>query len=417
MNFEKKWKNNSSRDFDKNLQSFLLSLLGSFLTISLYLTFSYYLFKRSGGMEPEFSFGEFVFPDSSQRDENWLKKTIPQEEIEKKIEEWIVSWKYLPYFNIGNKPTENRHLLLYGSPGSGKSYFAEQFAKNESLAYIFVKFGSEIWKGSAQRKINKVAEQAEEILKEERKKNGQNEIKPVVIIIDEIDSIGIKNFSENNNSDNDSTNGLLTLIDKLNQFWLNIIIIGITNYSQVLEEALIRSGRLGNQIKFNNMMSGNQTKKLIEKLAEKNQSLGVGIYKCQENKSGWKKNDPKKNWSVEWNDFWLKMEQKTIELIQEFQENDSEQELFSWIDIKKAFEFSLAKSFIEKKGEIEGEENLVETNEIEIKLSPQIADYEKHLREIIRIKRESEKYKKKQSVNFSTAKELFEAFRSFPADH
>lgn len=70
-----------------------------------------------------------------------------------------------------------------------------------------------------------------------------------MIILDEIDSVGIKSFSKHD-SRNEETNGILNMIDKIEREKLDIIVIGITNYPEKLEPALVRSGRLSNKIEF-----------------------------------------------------------------------------------------------------------------------------------------------------------------------
>jgi SpoVK/Ycf46/Vps4 family AAA+-type ATPase len=197
--------------------------------------------------------------------------------VREEFQIWVNSVKYLPRYKIGGQAEPERHALFYGPPGSGKTYLAEMFAKNESLRYIFAKFGTETFSGSAQQKVNKVMKQARNLLE----KNGGS--KPVVIIIDEMDSVGIKNPLMSGGSTQE-VNAVLTMIDEIKHDNLNIIVIGITNYPEMLDPALKRAGRLGRQIKVPYLTKEEITKMVnyLEKDMKKEQ---VGSPKSEENKS------------------------------------------------------------------------------------------------------------------------------------
>ncbi|CAI2177481.1 407_t:CDS:2, partial [Funneliformis geosporum] len=168
------------------------------------------------------------------------------------------------------------HALFYGPPGSGKSYLAEMFARNESLSYINANFGFELYVGSNQVKVNKVMEHAEYLLKLKG-----NE-KPVVIIIDEIDSIGTK--SDISHSSKQEVNALLTMIDNIKSKKLNIIVIGITNYPDALDSALKRAGRLGRQIEVP-YLTREEITKMVKCLESDMKKDKEGSYKHEGNKS------------------------------------------------------------------------------------------------------------------------------------
>jgi len=158
--------------------------------------------------------------------------------------------------------------LLYGPPGTGKTYLAEMFAKNEALAYTRVNFATEFVVGSSKAKQDKIFQQAKKIIEEKQKETLCKVTKPVVIIIDEIDAVGRKTFSPISPNNNEATDNLLINIDKIRQEKLNIVIIATTNYSSVLDPALVRTGRFGYQIKFS-YPTESEIDKMVERCQEK----------------------------------------------------------------------------------------------------------------------------------------------------
>ncbi|CAG8708308.1 7276_t:CDS:2, partial [Cetraspora pellucida] len=119
-------------------------------------------------------------------------------------------------------PEVDKHVLISGPPGSS-------IAKQEAAL-------------KEARRILKAEENRQKRLGIKEK------IKPVVTVIDELDSVGIKDTNANNSSSRDEVNGLLRLFDDINQEKLNIIVIGITNYPEALDDALVRAGRFGRKI-------------------------------------------------------------------------------------------------------------------------------------------------------------------------
>lgn len=255
----------------------------------------------------------FVKPDPDQKNENWIQERIVKDDVRKEVEIWINSFKYLPNYFAKEGPEVDKHVLISGPPGTGKSYLARDFCENEALRYAFVKFDTVLWKGSSIAKQEAALKEARRILKVEenrQKRLGIKEkIKPVVMVIDELDSVGIKDTNASNSSSRDEVNGLLRLFDDINSEKLNIIVIGITNYPEALDDALVRAGRFGRKIEV-----GYPTDEEIDKLfdfLEKEMKSERG-YKLLDNKDKWNKERNEENLIIKWpSDFWSEVRRIT----------------------------------------------------------------------------------------------------------
>ncbi|CAG8523337.1 25131_t:CDS:2 [Cetraspora pellucida] len=139
------------------------------------------------------------------------KNSVFPQEIKEEVKEFLEGRKKC---GLGIPGLEQEHLLLYGPPGSGKSYLAQEIGKNEASSYVFVNLMMEFVHGSGKAKQDQLFREAK------RKLARGEEGKPVVIIIDEIESVGTKTFSSEQ-----------------------------TNVEAVNYEALVRPGRLGFKIK------------------------------------------------------------------------------------------------------------------------------------------------------------------------
>nr|CEL65248.1 TPA: N-ethylmaleimide-sensitive factor, putative [Neospora caninum Liverpool] len=136
-----------------------------------------------------------------------------------------------------------RGMLLYGPPGTGKTLIARQIGKSLRAREPVIVNGPEIlnkYVGQSEENIRNLFKAAED----EYRKLGDN-ASLHIIIFDEIDAICKQRGSNPSSAGvNDSiVNQLLSKIDGVEAL-NNILLIGMTNRIDMIDEALLRPGRL-----------------------------------------------------------------------------------------------------------------------------------------------------------------------------
>jgi transitional endoplasmic reticulum ATPase len=137
---------------------------------------------------------------------------------------------------LGVEPPKG--VLLYGSPGTGKTLLAKAVA-NESGANFISISGPEVmskWYGQSEENLRKIFEEAE--------KNA-----PTIIFIDEIDSIAPKREEATGEVERRVVSQLLTLMDGLKKRG-KVMIIAATNRPNAIDPALRRPGRFDREIEI-----------------------------------------------------------------------------------------------------------------------------------------------------------------------
>lgn len=148
--------------------------------------------------------------------------------------------------NLGLKHVKG--ILLYGPPGTGKTLIARQIGKMLNAREPKLVNGPEIldkYYGEAERKIRELFSDAEE---EQRLRGDDSDLH--IIIFDEIDAICRQRGTTQSGIGDSIVNQLLSKmqgVEELN----NILVIGMTNRRDMLDEALLRPGRLEVHLEIN----------------------------------------------------------------------------------------------------------------------------------------------------------------------
>lgn len=153
-------------------------------------------------------------------------------------------------------------LLFYGPPGCGKTFFAEKFAEEAGMNYIYVKCSdvASPYIHGGQQKIAALFDEAREKA-------------PTIIFLDEIDSM-IKDRSKHNNaSEAGEVNEFLTQLNNCGKD--KVLVIGATNKPSELDEAALRSGRL--ELKYYIPQPDFETRKKIFEISLSKRKTEIGI--------------------------------------------------------------------------------------------------------------------------------------------
>jgi vesicle-fusing ATPase len=140
-------------------------------------------------------------------------------------------------------------ILLYGPPGTGKTLMARQIGKMLNAREPKIVNGPQVldkYVGESEANIRRLFADAEE----EEKRAGPNSGLHI-IIFDEIDAICKQRGSVAGNTGVHDTvvNQLLSKIDGVEQL-NNILVIGMTNRRDMIDDALLRPGRLEVQVEI-----------------------------------------------------------------------------------------------------------------------------------------------------------------------
>jgi transitional endoplasmic reticulum ATPase len=128
-------------------------------------------------------------------------------------------------------------VLLYGPPGTGKTLMAKAVANETNANFISVR-GPQLlskWVGESEKAIRQTFRKA-------------RQVSPTVIFFDELDSLAPGRGGEmGSNVSERVVNQLLTELDGLEDME-DVMVIGATNRPDIIDPALIRSGRFDRMV-------------------------------------------------------------------------------------------------------------------------------------------------------------------------
>uniref|UniRef100_A0A6A7G8V6 26S protease regulatory subunit 6A homolog n=2 Tax=Hirondellea gigas TaxID=1518452 RepID=A0A6A7G8V6_9CRUS len=140
---------------------------------------------------------------------------------------------------IGIQPPKG--VMLFGPPGTGKTLLARACAAKTNACFLKI---------TAPQLVQMFIGDGAKLVRDAFKLAAEKA--PSIIFIDEIDAIGTKRFDSDKAGDREVQRTMLELLNQLDGFSSNdrIKVIACTNRPDVLDPALLRSGRLDRKIEF-----------------------------------------------------------------------------------------------------------------------------------------------------------------------
>lgn len=154
----------------------------------------------------------------------------------REIIEWPLKYPEL-YTHLNSNPPNG--ILLFGPPGTGKTLLAKALAHESEINFISVK-GPEFlskWVGESEKAVRETFRKA-------------RAASPCIIFFDEIDAIaGLRGRSSGSQVTEQVVSQLLTEMDGLEGL-KDVVLIAATNRPDMLDPALLRSGRFGRHVEI-----------------------------------------------------------------------------------------------------------------------------------------------------------------------
>mmetsp|Transcript_23510 Transcript_23510/g.64820 ORF Transcript_23510/g.64820 Transcript_23510/m.64820 type:complete len:428 (-) Transcript_23510:415-1698(-) len=161
-------------------------------------------------------------------------------QIQELVEAVVLPIKHRDRFTkLGIRPPKG--VLCYGPPGTGKTLIARAIAAQTNATFLKLA-GPQL----VQMFIGDGAKMVRDAFALAKEKA------PCIIFIDEIDAIGTKRFDSELSGDREVQRTMLELLNQLDGFASSddVKVIAATNRADILDPALLRSGRLDRKIEF-----------------------------------------------------------------------------------------------------------------------------------------------------------------------
>ena len=166
-----------------------------------------------------------------ERPKVWWQDVGGLDEIKKALNDNLILAMHDPakFTKMGIKPPKG--ALIYGPPGCGKTLLARALATESGANMILVR-GPEIlskWVGESEKAVREIFRKAKAS-------------SPCIVIFDELDSLARVKSSEEGGIGETILSQLLTEMEE--GVSSRVVVIGITNRPDLLDSALLRTGRL-----------------------------------------------------------------------------------------------------------------------------------------------------------------------------
>ncbi len=179
----------------------------------------------------------------------------------REIIEWPFKYPEL-YAHLNSNPPNG--ILLLGPPGTGKTLLAKALAHESEINFISVK-GPEFlskWVGESEKAVRETFRKA-------------RAASPCIIFFDEIDAIaGVRGRFSGSQATEQVVSQLLTEMDGLERL-KDVILLAATNRPDMLDPALLRSGRFGRHVEIT--IPDKKTRVEIFKIHLKNKPISSNV--------------------------------------------------------------------------------------------------------------------------------------------
>ena len=219
----------------------VLSAFSPFIILIVFLLFWFILMNpNQSGNKSSISFGKSKARMINGNDKNKVTfKDVAGVDEEKEELEEIVDFLKSPKKFIDMGARIPKGVLLVGHPGTGKTLLAKAVAGEAGVPFFFISGSDfvEMFVGVGASRVRDLFEQA--------KKNA-----PCIIFIDEIDAVGRQRGAGLGGGHDEREQTLNQLLVEMDGFSANegVIVLAATNRPDVLDKALLRSGRFDRQI-------------------------------------------------------------------------------------------------------------------------------------------------------------------------
>lgn len=212
-----------------------MSVLGQLFPLIILIGGIMFMMSRVGGSSQTME----ITKSKARREENIKTRFADVAGCDEEIEEVKEVVDYLKhpgkYRKVGARLPKG--ILMVGPPGTGKTLLAKAVAGESNVPFYSISGSdfSEMFVGVGAGRVRAMFKQAKATA-------------PCIIFIDEIDAVGLKRGMKISGSEDQTLNQILVEMDGMDEN-NGVVVIAATNRADVLDPALLRSGRFDRQIK------------------------------------------------------------------------------------------------------------------------------------------------------------------------